>query len=65
MKYNIKIIRKVDIERQYEMALRIEMDYELLSLHEAMTNGDEEYKNKCIKRLKEIHNELCYLQSYA
>ena len=65
VKQMIKIIRKVDIEKQYEQILRIELDYWLASLHQAMTDKDESYKSNCIKRLKEIHGELEGLQAYA
>ena len=65
MKQIIKVIRKVDIMKQYEQVLRIELDYELLCLHEAMEKKDDEYKEKCIKRLKEIHSELEWLKAYA
>ena len=65
MKQMVKIIRKVDIEKQYAQVLRLEQDYELVCLYEAMTSGDGEAKEKSIKRLKEIHSELHGLQAYA
>ena len=36
MKPFVKIIRKVDIEKQYEHILQLELDYELASLFAAM-----------------------------
>lgn len=36
MKQVVKIIRKVDIEKQYERILQLELDYELASLFLAM-----------------------------
>lgn len=54
----IKIIRKVDIERQYIEMLKREQDYELASLSHAMKQNDEPAKEKSKKRLAEIHNEL-------
>ncbi len=60
----IKIIRKVDIERQYEQTLELELDYELASLSEAMKSNDEKAKLKSKKRLTEIHMELESLRAY-
>lgn len=65
MKQMVKIIRRVDISKQYEHILKLELDYMLSSLYEAMTNEDNEHKAKCIKRLKEIKSELDGLQAYA
>lgn len=64
MKPIIKIIRKVDIERQYERTLELELDYELASLSEAMEANDEKAKLKIKKRLAEIQLELESLRAY-
>lgn len=61
----IKIIRKVDIEKQYEHILRLELDYELASLYAAMKEKNEMDMQKSKKRLKEIHEELEGLHAYA
>lgn len=65
MKQMMKILRKSDIDKQYEKALRLELDYELASLYSAMQekNGKEIEKSK--KRLKEIQNELEGLHAYV
>jgi len=65
MKQMIKIIRKVDIEKQYEHVLQLEMDYELATLYLAMQQNNEVdmLKSKC--RLKEIYEELEVLRAYA
>ncbi|MED3661884.1 hypothetical protein NST62_03170 [Ureibacillus sp. FSL K6-8385] len=65
MKQMIKIIRKVDIEKQYERALRLELDYELASLYSAMQENDTKEMERCKKRLKEIQDELNGLHAYA
>ncbi|QCR31666.1 hypothetical protein [Lysinibacillus sp. SGAir0095] len=65
MKQMIKIIRKVDIEKQYEQVLRLELDYELASLYAAMQDKDEKEKEKSKKRLKEIQDELDGLHAYV
>ena len=65
MKQMIKIIRKVDIEKQYEHLLRLELDYELASLYVAMQDKDEKEMEKSKKRLKEIQDELDGLYAYV
>jgi len=65
MKRMIKIIRKVDIEKQYEHLLRLELDYELASLYVAMQDKDEKEMEKSKKRLKEIQDELDGLHAYV
>lgn len=65
MKQIVKIIRKVDIEKQYEQVLRLELDYELASLYDAMNSGDEIQKAKSKKRLAEIQKELEGMCAYA
>ncbi len=65
MKQMIKIIRKMDIEKQYEEILRLEIDYELASLYAAMKEDNMTEMEKSKKRLKEIHEELEGLHAYA
>ena len=65
MKQMIKIIRKVDIEKQYEHILQLELDYELASLYAAMKENNEVDMQKSKNRLKEIHEELEGLHAYA
>lgn len=60
----VKIIRKVDVEKQYEYILRLELDYELASLFEAMQVKDEKEMEKSKTRLKEIQQELENLYAY-
>ena len=65
MKQMIKIIRKVDIEKQYEEILRLELDYELASLFSAMNEKNAIEMDKAKKRLAEIQLELDGLHAYA
>ena len=65
MKQMIKIIRKVDIEKQYEHILRLELDYELATLYTAMKENNEVDMQKSKERLQEIHEELEGLHVYA
>lgn len=61
----IKIIRKVDIEKQYEHILQLELDYELATLYNAMQEKDEYEIVKSKRRLQEIYEELEGLKAYA
>jgi len=54
----IKIIKKVDIEKEYLRALKSEQDYELASLSYALKQKDENEIERSKKRLIEIHFEL-------
>lgn len=65
MKPIVKIIRKVDIEKQYEYILQLELDYELASLFAAMNEKNEIEIKKSKKRLAEIQLELESLHAYA
>lgn len=58
MKQMIQIIRKAEVEKEYIHVLKLELDYELASLSDAMKQKDEHQKDKSKKRLQEIHVEL-------
>ncbi|MDN3450199.1 hypothetical protein QMA09_08350 [Planococcus sp. APC 3906] len=58
MKQMIQIIRKAEVEKEYINALKLELDYELASLFDAMQQKDELQSGKSEKRLQEIHVEL-------
>lgn len=62
MKQMIKIIRKVDLEKQYAEILKLELDYELASLYDAMQKKDTAQQEVSKKRLNDIQNELAGLQ---
>ena len=65
MRQMIKIIRKVDMEKQYEHILQLELDYELATLYLAMQQNNEVDMLKSKRRLKEIYEELEGLRAYA
>lgn len=58
MKQTIQIIRKAEVEKEYINALKLELDYELASLFDAIQQKDELQSGKSKKRLQEIHGEL-------
>ena len=65
MRQMIKIIRKVDMEKQYEHILQLELDYELATLYLAMQQNNEIDMLNSKRRLKEIYEELESLRAYA
>ncbi|KYG59092.1 hypothetical protein [Planococcus maritimus] len=58
MKQMIQIIRKADVEKEYINTLKLELDYELATLYDAMQQNDDSQKDKSKKRLAEIQVEL-------
>ncbi|MDQ0429154.1 MULTISPECIES: hypothetical protein [Caryophanaceae] len=58
MKQMIQIIRKADVEKEYVHVLKLELDYELASLFDAMQQKDDNQISKSKLRLQEIHVEL-------
>ncbi|MGO1058067.1 hypothetical protein ACTL32_02925 [Planococcus sp. FY231025] len=58
MKQMIQIIRKAEVEKEYINVLKLELDYELASLYDAMQQKDGIQEVKSKKRLQEIHHEL-------
>ncbi|WP_033541651.1 hypothetical protein [Planococcus sp. CAU13] len=58
MKQMIQIIRKADVEKEYIHVLKLELDYELASLFDAIQQKNEREIDKSKKRLQEIHVEL-------
>lgn len=58
MKQMVQIIRKAEVEKEYINALKLELDYELASLYDALQQNDELQSGKSKDRLHEIHAEL-------
>ena len=58
MRQMIQIIRKADVEKEYVHVLKLELDYELASLFDAMQQKDDVQISKSKQRLQEIHVEL-------
>lgn len=58
MKQVIRVVRKDEIIKEMRYVLSLETDYLLATLHQAMEQNDEKEKEKCIRRLKEIQEEL-------
>ncbi|ANU27851.1 hypothetical protein [Planococcus versutus] len=58
MKQMVQIIRKADVEKEYVHVLKLELDYELASLFDAMQQDNNHEVSKSKQRLQEIHVEL-------
>ncbi|ALC86189.1 MULTISPECIES: hypothetical protein [Bacillaceae] len=58
MRQVVHIIRKNDLEKEKIQTLKLELDYELATLFDAMTDESEDDINKSKERLKEIHQQL-------
>lgn len=63
MKQAVHIIRKANLEKEYVQTLKLELDYELSSLFDAIQSQDEKQRKKSIERLTEIHSELSALHA--
>ena len=65
MKQVVHLIRKTDVEKEYVAVLRLELDYELASLYDAMEQNDDKEVARSKKRLADIHRELEALNGFA
>lgn len=65
MKQVVHVIRKADVEKEYIKVLRLELDYELATLYDAIERQNEKEEEKSKNRLYEIHQELEALNAFA
>ncbi|OCA85589.1 hypothetical protein A8F94_11940 [Bacillus sp. FJAT-27225] len=63
MKQLINSTRKKAYDKERTAVLRMEMDYELATLFEAMSENNEEMKRSCKLRLEKIRQELLRLKA--
>jgi hypothetical protein len=63
MKQLINTTRKKGGEGERMAVLKLELDYELATLFEAMTENNENKKNLCKARLERIRQELVRLKA--
>jgi hypothetical protein len=57
MRQVIRSVNRND-QRKKLAVLRLEVDYELATLYEAMIENDEEKKNKCKQKLEKLRQEM-------
>jgi hypothetical protein len=63
MEQVMSLVKKKAIEKERKAVLRMEMDYELAVLFEAMGENNEMKKNKSKEKLEEIRQELLTLKA--
>ncbi|MBT2683541.1 MULTISPECIES: hypothetical protein [Bacillaceae] len=63
MKQLINSTRKKNGELQRTAVLRLEMDYELATLFDAMTDADKSKMKECKQKLERIRQELLRLKA--
>lgn len=63
LKQLMHTIKKKDQEQQKLAVLRLELNYELAVLYEAMQNQDSEKIQKCKQHLERIRKELIQLNA--
>lgn len=63
MKQLINSTRKKNGELQRTAVLRLEMDYELATLFDAMTESDKPKMKECKQKLEKIRQELLRLKA--
>lgn len=63
MKQLMNTLRKRDVEKEKRAVLRMEMDYELLTLFDAMAENNEQQKTKSKEKLEKIRTELLKLKA--
>ncbi|MCM3123464.1 hypothetical protein QNH36_08325 [Mesobacillus sp. AQ2] len=63
MKQLINSTRKKNGELQRTAVLRLEMDYELATLFDAMTDSDKPKMKECKQKLERIRQELLRLKA--
>ncbi|MDQ0339135.1 hypothetical protein J2S00_001921 [Caldalkalibacillus uzonensis] len=63
MEQVIQALKRTDAERRIPV-LRMEIDYELLNLHEAMLAEDLERMDECKRKLSELRKEMMLLEAF-
>ena len=61
MKKTVNSLKRTDGEKRMAV-LRLELDYELATIYEAMMENDEEKKKECKRKLEKLRQELMRLQ---
>lgn len=63
MKQLINTTRKKNVDQQKTAVLRLEMDYELATLFDAMNSSDKTKVKECKQKLERIRQELLRLKA--
>lgn len=63
MKQLMNLAKKMEVEKKKKAVLRLEMDYELATLFDAMNEKDEKQKVESKQKLERIRQELLRLKA--
>ncbi|MBS4198811.1 hypothetical protein KHA93_03985 [Bacillus sp. FJAT-49732] len=63
MKQVMNAYKKKNLDKQKLAVLRLELNYELAVLFDAMQEADEEMKAKTMRKLERIRSELIKLEA--
>jgi len=63
MKQLMNLAKKMEVEKKKKAVLRLEMDYELATLFDAMNEKDEKQKVESKQKLERIRQELLKLNA--
>lgn len=63
LKQLMNTLKKRDFEKERKAVLRLEMDYELLTLFDAINENNETQKRKSKEKLEKIRTELVRLKA--
>lgn len=63
MKQLMNTLKRREVEKARSAVLRLEMDYELTTLFDAMLENDEKQKRQSKEKLEKIRMELVKLQA--
>jgi hypothetical protein len=62
VKQVIQTLKRKDAEKRIPV-LRLEIDYELVTLHDAMITDDLDQINRCKKKLEKLRQEMLQLEA--
>lgn len=63
MKQVVNSLKKREYEKERKAVLRLEMDYELATLFDAINDNNEKQKSKSKEKLEKIRSELIMLKA--
>ncbi|MCH1623935.1 hypothetical protein [Fredinandcohnia quinoae] len=62
MKQVINVLKRKDGEKRLAV-IRLEVDYELATLYDAIIENDETKKTECIQKLEKLRQEMVLLEA--
>lgn len=62
MRQVINALKRTDAEKRIQV-LRLELDYELATLYDAMMEDDKQKKEECVQKLEVLRLEMIRLEA--